>query len=107
MNLCNNHLKNDRLATSLVKTVDIIVQNDLLKNEIIKEAKIPVEFLEAFLDNVKVAKDMGKLNAYIDLFCDFMQFEEDRIRERSMIQLMIMLCHQFPRIRKATAGKLF
>ncbi len=72
-----------------------------------KNRNYALEFLNLFLDNVKVTKDMSKLISYIDLFCDMMQFENDRIRERSMIQLMIMLCHQFPVIRKNTASKLF
>jgi hypothetical protein len=36
-----------------------------------------------------------------------LQFDEERIRERAMIQLMIMLCHPYPRIRKTCASKLF
>lgn len=82
LNLCQNHLKNDRLAASLIKTVDLTIQNDLLAGDELMEAHIPVHFLDAFLVNVKITKDMTKLNAYIDLFCDILQFEEDRIRER-------------------------
>lgn len=107
LQLCNTNLKNDRLGTSLIKTVDLIVQNDLLFDEEINEAKIPVEFLSVFMSNVKSTKDMTKLNAYVELFCDMLQFEDKYIRERSMVQLMIMLCHQYPRIRKTTASKLF
>jgi hypothetical protein len=51
------------------------------------------------------------LTSYVDFFCDMIQFNEvssgEKIRERSMTQLMIMLCHQYPRIRKTTAQKLF
>jgi len=82
LQLCRNHLKNDRLAISLIKTVDLIVQNDLLVEEQITQAHIPVEFLNLFMENVRVTKDMTKLNAYVDFFCDMLQFEEDRIRER-------------------------
>ena len=82
MQLCQNHLKNDRLATSLIKAVDIIIQRDLLVDQKINEAHIPVEFLNAFLENVRVTRDMQKLNSYVDLFCDMLHFEEDRIRER-------------------------
>lgn len=107
LHLCKNHLKNDRLATSLIKTVDLVVQNDLLCEEHITQAHIPVEFLNLFMENVRVTRDMTKLHAYVDVFCDLLQFEEDRIRERSMIQLMVLLCHQYPRVRKSTASKLF
>ena len=82
LGLCENHLRNDRLATSLIKAVDLLVQNELFEDEGLREAHVPVEFLNAFLANVRVTKDIQKLNAYVDLFCDMLQFEEDRIRER-------------------------
>jgi len=82
LGLCQNHLKNDRLATSLIKTIDLAVQNDLFDDEGLREAHIPTEFLDAFLANVRLTKDYQKLNVYVDLFCDMLQFEEDRVRER-------------------------
>lgn len=36
-----------------------------------------------------------------------LQFNEGRVRVRSMQQLMIMLCHAYPRIRKTAAQRLF
>lgn len=57
-----------------------------------------------------VLKDIQRLTSYVDLFCDMLQFHEgesSRVRTRSMQQLMIMLCHQYPRIRKTTAQRLF
>ena len=107
LELCKSHLKNDRLATSLIKSVDLMVQNDLLNSKLISDKHIPVEFMNTFLANVKVTRDMQKLTSYVDLFCDMLQFDEERIRERAMIQLMIMLCHQYPLVRKAAATKLF
>lgn len=32
---------------------------------------------------------------------------ESRVRVRALQQLMIMLCHQYPRVRKSTAQRLF
>jgi hypothetical protein len=107
LNLCKTHLKSDRLSSSLVKAVDLIIQNEYLNDDILSNKNYPLEFLNLFLENVKVTKDMSKLISYIDLFCDMLQFEKDRIRERSMIQLSIMLCHQYAIIRKNTASKLF
>lgn len=45
----------------------------------------------------------------MDFFCDMLQFEDNAsgVRERTMQQLMIMLCHQYPRIRKTTAQGLY
>jgi hypothetical protein len=94
LGLCGTHLRNDRLSSSLVKAVDLIIQNGFLNDESLKSYNYPVQFLNLFLENVKVTKDMQKLFSYVDFFCDMLQFTEDRVRERSMIQLMIMLCHQ-------------
>ena len=107
LNLCQSHLANDRLSTSLIKAVDLLIQNDFLSDEYIRSNHLPLKFLVEFLNNVKVTRDMQKMIAYIDLFADMLQFEEERIRERSMVQLMIMLCHAYPRIRKTVASKLF
>ena len=105
LQLCRTSLRNDRLSSSLIKTVDLMVQNNLLSDDSVRE--YPAQFLSAFLDNVKVTRDMQKLISYVDLFCDFLQFEAERVREKAMVQLAIMLCHQYPRIRKAAASKLF
>ena len=109
LSLCKTSLKNDRLSASLIKSVDLIVQNGFLNDPKLK--RYPVEFLSLFLENVKVTKDMQKLFSYIDFFCDMLQFNSDndkeKVRERSMVQLMIMLCHQYPIVRKTTATKLF
>lgn len=107
LNLCQSHLANDRLSTSLIKAVDLLIQNDFLSDEFIRSNHLPLKFLVEFLNNVKVTRDMQKMISYIDLFADMLQFEEERIRERSMVQLMIMLCHAYPRIRKTVASKLF
>jgi tubulin-specific chaperone D len=108
--LCASHLKNDRMGTSLIKSVDLLIQNGLLNNEKCEDdaTSVPNEFLNLFLENAKISKDMSKLIAYVDLFCDMLQFDEPQLmRQRAMTQLMIMLCHQYPRVRKATASRLF
>ncbi len=43
---------------------------------------MPVEFLNAFLPNVRVTKDNHKLYTYVDLFCDMLKSEEDLVSER-------------------------
>lgn len=37
----------------------------------------------------------------------FHEGESSRVRVRALQQLMIMLCHQYPRIRKTAAQRLF
>ncbi len=103
-----NNTNENRLATSLVKTYDLMTQNDLnIEN-------LP-ECLSIFLSNVKVTKDMTKLILYVDLFGDVLltELNKDKInaskevKDKVMFQMMLMLCHQYPRVRKYTATKLF
>lgn len=107
LTLCKQNLKSDRLSASLIKAVDLILQNGLMSDQVLIDANYPYEFLNVFLENVRLAKDMQRLISYTDFFCDMLQFEDPKIRERTMLQLMIMLCHQYPRIRKTAAAKLF
>lgn len=98
--------KNERLVASLIKTIDLILQYNLLNDEEIIKEDIPTEFFNNFLENCRKSLDIQKLMIFIDYLCDMLQFK-DRLRERCMIQLMIMLCHKYPRIRKAAASKLY
>jgi tubulin-specific chaperone D len=111
LSICSSHLKNDRMGVSLIKSVDLLIQNGLLNESLVGESgeskNVRNEFLNIFLENVKLSKDMSKLIAYVDLFCDMLQFDDERIRQRAMTQLMIMLLHQYPKVRKATASRLF
>ena len=49
----------------------------------------------------------NKLMSAADLLCALLQAEEPTSKQKCLVQLSIFLCHKFPRIRKATASKLF
>ena len=51
--------------------------------------------------------DPNKLMSAADVLCSLLQAEEITARQKCLVQLSIFLCHKFPRIRKATASKLF
>ena len=51
--------------------------------------------------------DPNKLMSAVDVLCSLLQAEEQTARQKCLVQLSIFLCHKFPRIRKATASKLF
>ncbi len=97
-----------RHATSLIKAYDLMIQNELTIHNL-------EESLAIFLANVKLSKDMRKLILYVDLFGDVLLIESKKARlnanqeiiDKVMFQLMTMLCHEFSRVRKYTAAKLF
>ncbi len=45
LNLCRTHLKNDRLSSSLIKTIDLIVQNGFLNDDKYKSIVLSFEFV--------------------------------------------------------------
>ncbi|CAG5136570.1 unnamed protein product [Candidula unifasciata] len=47
-----------------------------------------------------------KIMAGADVYCGMLQFEGSP-RTRSLTQLMVLLCHRYPRVRKTTADKLY
>ena len=51
--------------------------------------------------------DPNKLMSAADVLCALLQAEEQTAKQKCLVQLSIFLCHKFPRIRKATASKLF
>jgi len=40
-------------------------------------------------------------------YCNLLQFIDGDIQKLSLMQLMIMLCHTYPIVRKTTATKLY
>ena len=54
LDLCKEHLKCDRLSLSLIKTVDLVVQNGLLSKDGMSD--FPQKFLVVCLENVKNTK---------------------------------------------------
>ncbi|XP_031698078.1 tubulin-specific chaperone D-like isoform X2 [Anarrhichthys ocellatus] len=52
------------------------------------------------------AKDISKLRACIAVLCGLIQFQGD-VRKKVLSQLLMLLCHSFPVIRKTTASQMY
>uniref|UniRef100_A0A670K6L8 Tubulin-specific chaperone D n=1 Tax=Podarcis muralis TaxID=64176 RepID=A0A670K6L8_PODMU len=52
------------------------------------------------------SKDIQKLRSSIAVFCGLIQFPGS-MREKVLFQLLLLLCHPFPVIRKATASNVY
>ena len=89
--------------------------------ERVADTKIGDEFAVNLIDLVKkevaLSKNPQKLMAAAELLCGILQFscdDEDAAaaagggaRTKAFTQLAIFLCHRYPRVRKATAEKLY
>uniref|UniRef100_A0A7N6ARU5 Tubulin-specific chaperone D n=1 Tax=Anabas testudineus TaxID=64144 RepID=A0A7N6ARU5_ANATE len=54
----------------------------------------------------KKSKDISKLRGCIAVFCGLIQFPGE-VRKKVLSQLLILLCHSFPVLRKTTASEMY
>uniref|UniRef100_A0A673JKL5 Tubulin-specific chaperone D n=1 Tax=Sinocyclocheilus rhinocerous TaxID=307959 RepID=A0A673JKL5_9TELE len=106
LRIFRNNLRNDRVSVPLLKMVDQILANgcfDLFASE--ESHPFCVELLAICKEEIKKSKDVQKLLSCIAVFCGMVQFKGD-VREKVLVQLLMLLCHPFP-IRKTTASQVY
>uniref|UniRef100_A0A3Q2QNL7 Tubulin-specific chaperone D n=1 Tax=Fundulus heteroclitus TaxID=8078 RepID=A0A3Q2QNL7_FUNHE len=100
----NRH--NDRLSVSLLKMLSQMLANNIFEIFTKEEDHwVCLELLD-LCKEFRRSKDVNKLCACIDVFCGLIQFQGD-VRKKVLSQLLLMLCHSFPVIRKATSSKMY
>ncbi|PVD38225.1 hypothetical protein C0Q70_00836 [Pomacea canaliculata] len=99
--------KVDRVSIPLLKMLDQLLGRQCFDGlpEDYRES-----FLEKLLDLVKHetarSADPHKLMAAADVYCGMLQFS-GKPCSQALVQLMVWLCHRYPRVRKTTANKLY
>lgn len=107
LRIFRDNLRNDRVSVPLLKTVDQILANgcfDLFTRE--ESHPFCVELLSLCKEEIKKSKDVQKLLSCIAVFCGLVQFPGD-VRKQVLVQLLMLLCHPFPLIRKTTASQVY
>uniref|UniRef100_A0A670KCI6 Tubulin-specific chaperone D n=1 Tax=Podarcis muralis TaxID=64176 RepID=A0A670KCI6_PODMU len=66
----------------------------------------PMKLLTLCKEESRRSKDIQKLRSSIAVFCGLIQFPGS-MREKVLFQLLLLLCHPFPVIRKATASNVY
>uniref|UniRef100_A0A3Q2TAI5 Tubulin-specific chaperone D n=1 Tax=Fundulus heteroclitus TaxID=8078 RepID=A0A3Q2TAI5_FUNHE len=100
----NRH--NDRVSVSLLKMLSQMLANNIFEIFTKEEDHwVCLELLD-LCKEFRRSKDVNKLCACIDVFCGLIQFQGD-VRKKVLSQLLLMLCHSFPVIRKATSSKMY
>ncbi|GFS19564.1 tubulin-specific chaperone D [Elysia marginata] len=59
---------------------------------------LPMQILDTVKKEVQKSKKPKKVQAAADVYCGLLQFEGEP-RSKCLFQLMILLCHQYPRVR--------
>ncbi|XP_052408578.1 tubulin-specific chaperone D [Carassius gibelio] len=102
-----DNLRNDRVSVPLLKMVDQILANGCFELFASEESHpFCVELLALCKEEIKKSKDVQKLLSCVAVFCGMVQFKGD-VREKVLVQLLMLLCHPFPVIRKTTASQVY
>ncbi|XP_077780419.1 tubulin-specific chaperone D isoform X3 [Podarcis muralis] len=102
-----DNLLNDRVSVPLLKMLDQILANgcfDIFLTE--ENHPFPMKLLTLCKEESRRSKDIQKLRSSIAVFCGLIQFPGS-MREKVLFQLLLLLCHPFPVIRKATASNVY
>uniref|UniRef100_A0A8C2UE94 Tubulin-specific chaperone D n=1 Tax=Coturnix japonica TaxID=93934 RepID=A0A8C2UE94_COTJA len=102
-----DNLRNDRVSVPLLTMLDQMLANgcfDIFTTQ--GNHPFPVKLLHLCKEEIKRSKDIRKLRSSIGVFCGLIQFQGD-MREKVLFQLLLLLCHPFPVIRKTTASQVY
>ncbi|XP_053309176.1 tubulin-specific chaperone D [Spea bombifrons] len=101
----NQH--NDRVSVPLMKMLDQMLANGCFDLFTLEENH---PFAERLLlltkEEIRKTKDVQKLRSSVAVFCGLVQFPGE-IRKKILFQLLLLVCHPFPIIRKTTASQVY
>ncbi|XP_070778789.1 tubulin-specific chaperone D [Enoplosus armatus] len=106
LNIFRDNLRNDRVSIPFLKMLNQMLANSCFEIFTTQENhQFCVELL-TLCKEVKKAKDISKLRACVSVFCGLIQFQGE-VRKKVLSQLLMLLCHSFPVIRKITASQMY
>lgn len=106
LNIFRDNLRNDRVSVPLLKMLNQMLANNCFEIFTTQENHPFCVDLLTLCKEIKKSKDISKLRACITVFCGLIQFQGD-VRKKVLSQLLMLLCHSFPVIRKTTAGHMY
>ncbi|KAL4659227.1 tubulin-specific chaperone D [Arapaima gigas] len=107
LQIFRDHLSNDRVFIPLLKMLDQMLARgcfDAFTGE--ENHTFCTDILALCKEGMKRSKDVQKLRSSIAVFCGLIQFQGE-VRKKVLFQLLLLLCHPFPVIRKTTASQLY
>ncbi|XP_043244301.1 tubulin-specific chaperone D-like [Amphibalanus amphitrite] len=99
------HRRQDRVTLSVIRALEPLLNCGLL-DPLFSDAELGDLLTSQVRAELARCGEPHKLLAGVDLLCALMQFPA-AVQRRCLGQLMVLLCHRFPRIRRAAAGGLF
>ncbi|XP_051243941.1 tubulin-specific chaperone D isoform X1 [Dicentrarchus labrax] len=106
LTIFRDNLRNERVSIPFLKMLNQMLANSCFEILTTQENhQFCVELL-TLCKEFKKTKDISKLRACVAVFCGLIQFQGE-VRKKVLSQLLMLLCHSFPVIRKATAGQMY
>ncbi|XP_059204389.1 tubulin-specific chaperone D isoform X2 [Centropristis striata] len=106
LNVFRNNLRNDRVSIPFLKMLNQMLANSCFEIFTTQENHPFCVDLLALIKEFKKTKDISKLRACVAVFCGLIQFQGE-VRKKVLSQLLMLLCHSFPVIRKTTASQMY
>ncbi|XP_070704399.1 tubulin-specific chaperone D [Pempheris klunzingeri] len=106
LSIFRDNLRNDRVSIPFLKMLNQMLANSCFEIFTTQENHPFCVDLLALCKEFKKAKDISKLRACISVFCGLIQFQGE-VRKKVLSQLLMLLCHSFPVIRKTTASQMY
>uniref|UniRef100_A0A8C9YEG7 Tubulin-specific chaperone D n=1 Tax=Sander lucioperca TaxID=283035 RepID=A0A8C9YEG7_SANLU len=106
LSIFRDNLRNDRVSIPFLKMLDQILANSCFEIFTTQDNHQFCVDLLALCKECKKTKDISKLRACVTVFCGLIQFQGE-VRKKVLSQLLMLLCHSYPVIRKTTASQMY
>ncbi|XP_051796853.1 tubulin-specific chaperone D isoform X1 [Acanthochromis polyacanthus] len=106
LRILRDNLRNDRVCVPFLKMLNQMLTNGCFEIFTTQENHQFCVDLLGLCKEFKRSKDISKLSACVAVFCGLIQFQGE-VRKKVLSQLLLLLCHSFPVIRKTTASQMY
>lgn len=106
LNIFRDNLRNDRVSIPFLKMLNQMLANSCFEIFTTQENHQFCVDLLTLCKEIKKSKNISKLRACVAVFCGLIQFQGE-VRKKVLSQLLMLLCHSFPVIRKTTASQMY
>ncbi|CAG8461477.1 14387_t:CDS:10 [Funneliformis mosseae] len=104
LDIAQHFQKQDRIIIPLFEVIDLLFEACTLQK--ITNEKQFLDLFECVKKEVTKCKDIRKLTACMKVFCGMISLS-GTVRNKALYQLLSLLVHPFPKIRRSTAEQLY
>ncbi|CAL8088168.1 unnamed protein product [Calicophoron daubneyi] len=102
----DSYAREERVILPLLKFLDFLLNDPAMSCALEDNPPMLLRLISKTWTETKTIKDVQRIKAAIDVLGAMTQFEGPP-RKRASSLLMLLLCHRYPVIRKATATKIY